>query len=61
MKEKRMVPFLSNEGMPLIAKSVGRNEKCECGSGLKSKKCCNKGTKYFITKKPVDLSQIKDN
>ena len=28
---------------PVSVRKVGRNDTCYCGSGIKSKKCCNKG------------------
>jgi len=37
-KEKRMVSIIKGNGLPFVAKKVGRNEKCSCGSGKKSKK-----------------------
>ena len=46
--EKRLVPFISNDGKSFISKKVGRNQKCECGSGLKQKKCCGIQTKYYV-------------
>lgn len=31
----------------LNAKKIGRNQKCECGSGKKAKHCCGTTTEYF--------------
>ena len=46
-KEKRMVSIIKGNGLPFIAKKTGRNEKCACGSGKKSKNCCGNETKYY--------------
>jgi uncharacterized protein YecA (UPF0149 family) len=46
----RKVPFVCNEGKPMISQQIGRNDKCQCGSGLKAKKCCGNLTKYFTKK-----------
>lgn len=44
MEEKTKMFIGDNEIRNFILKSknVGRNEKCQCGSGLKYKKCCGK-------------------
>ena len=51
MKEKRKVRVYSGDGAPLIAKKIGRNDPCPCGSGKKAKHCCGTDTKYYTTKK----------
>ena len=40
-RKRRGIPF-SNTPSPIVSgyKKVKRNEKCACGSGRKSKKCC---------------------
>jgi len=32
----------------MIAKKIGRNSLCQCGSGKKAKKCCGNTTKYYV-------------
>ena len=49
-QKPRNVLILKGNGHPLKAVKLGRNELCSCGSGLKNKKCCNKGTQYYKTK-----------
>jgi uncharacterized protein YecA (UPF0149 family) len=39
--------LIPGNGKPLMAKSIGRNALCKCGSGKKSKNCCGTDTKYF--------------
>lgn len=43
---KPMFPYIplksSNETFVRAEKKVGRNDKCQCGSGKKNKNCCNK-------------------
>ena len=46
----RKVPFISNEGKPILAVSIGRNDPCRCGSGKKAKNCHGNQTKYFHKK-----------
>jgi len=52
MRDKnRKVPFIKNiSGKPFRAIKINRNDLCKCGSGLKSKRCCNKETEYFQKK-----------
>jgi hypothetical protein len=59
MREKRMVQVVSPEDRftGLVAKKIGRNELCPCGSGLKSKKCCGSAAKYFSREK---MKKVKD-
>ena len=38
---------IKGNGSPLVAKPIGRNEPCRCGSGKKSKNCCGSVTKYI--------------
>lgn len=44
--KQRLVPFITGNGNPLLAQSTDRNSLCPCGSGKKSKKCCNPKTVY---------------
>lgn len=46
-REKRLVPLLKNNGMPMKANKVERNALCKCGSGKKAKKCCGVETQYL--------------
>lgn len=46
-REKRMVPFMPNNGMPLRTKTYQRNALCECGSGKKQKKCSGVETRFI--------------
>jgi|GEM_PF-2853507 len=46
----REVPFISNEGKPIIALQTGRNDPCRCGSGKKAKNCHGNKTIYFHKK-----------
>jgi len=39
-KEARKVNMLEGDGFPIRIVSQGRNQKCQCGSGKKSKDCC---------------------
>lgn len=39
-KEARKVNVLEGDGFPIRIVSQGRNQKCQCGSGKKSKDCC---------------------
>lgn len=39
-KEARKVNVLEGDGFPIRITSQGRNAKCQCGSGKKSKDCC---------------------
>jgi len=48
--ERHMMAFYPNEGRPIFAKTVGRNQPCECGSGKKQKHCCGTKTRYFTPK-----------
>lgn len=53
-------------GGHLIAKPIGRNEPCPCGSGKKAKNCCGAVTKYYavepklIPKESKFQEKIKD-
>lgn len=61
MKDKSAKALiLRGNGSPITAKKVGRNELCSCGSGLKSKKCCNKGTQYYKTDPIHERKYIKE-
>ena len=46
-KQNRKVPFICNQGRPLIVEKQGRNEPCKCGSGKKVKQCCGVKVKYY--------------
>lgn len=54
MKEARKVKLIhpANKGEHLVARSVGRNTPCKCGSGKKAKHCCGAETKYYSKKAP---------
>lgn len=39
----------------LVAKKLGRNDKCRCKSGLKAKHCCGNETAYF-SREPEKMS-----
>lgn len=45
-----MATIYLNNGKPLLAMKVNRNDLCKCGSGKKAKKCCGTKTRYFETK-----------
>jgi hypothetical protein len=47
---KRLVTFLPGDGRPVYSQKIERNSKCQCGSGLKAKKCCGTKTKLFKPK-----------
>lgn len=51
MKEKRLASIYKGNGSPIVAKKIGRNEKCKCGSGKKAKSCCGTQTGYFDSHK----------
>ena len=54
MKEKRKVPFIPNNGFPLLRKynKAGRNNICFCGSGKKLKHChLNEAQHTYFQKK----------
>jgi uncharacterized protein YecA (UPF0149 family) len=59
-KETRKYPFITGNGRPLIAKSIGRNDLCPCGSKKKVKNCCKLETKYFTKKAPVKIPEITE-
>jgi uncharacterized protein YchJ len=44
---KHISSIVPGNGKPLKAKSIGRNEPCQCGSGKKSKHCHGTDTKYY--------------
>jgi len=50
--EKRMLPFIRSGKKPFIAKKIGRNELCPCGSLKKVKNCHPEKleTEYFVKK-----------
>jgi len=48
--ERRMCTIIIGTGKPMLAQKESRNQKCKCGSGLKSKKCCGVVTKYYTKK-----------
>jgi len=48
-QKPRNILVLKGNGQPLKAVKSGRNELCSCGSGKKSKKCCNKEIQYYKT------------
>ena len=58
-KLHRKVPFICNQGSPLIAsRKVGRNDPCPCGSGKKYKACCNAPVKYYLTGKALERKSL---
>lgn len=57
--EKRMVPLVHGDGLPLLSKKIGRNERCSCGSGKKAKNCHGVETKYFKTEHPKNSDAIR--
>lgn len=57
MTKKRTVYFISNEGSPIKSVKSGRNSLCACGSGKKSKKCCNADTRYRLTGKAEEKAR----
>ena len=46
----RNVNLYNGDGFPIIAVTTGRNSKCKCGSGKKTKHCCGTKTQLFSTK-----------
>lgn len=43
-------------GGSLLARHIGRNDPCRCGSGKKAKLCCGAETQYKSTKpKPKEV------
>ena len=56
----RNILILKGNGKPLKAVKSGRNELCSCGSGLKSKKCCNKNTQYYKTDPTFERKYTKE-
>lgn len=56
---ERKVLIIKGNGSPLIAKSVGRNTKCRCGSGKKSKNCCGVETEYFNSNKNINKEKYQ--
>lgn len=57
---ERKVKFLAGNGSPIIAQKQGRNEKCACGSGKKSKYCC-KIERYYNSKASEQPEKKKEN
>jgi len=49
-KQKRMVNIFNGNGSPILSLKRGRNILCECGSGLKQKKCCGAISQFFNSK-----------
>ena len=58
---ERKVLILKGNGSPLIAKPVGRNVKCRCGSGKKSKNCCGAETEYYHSNKNINKEKYQNN
>jgi len=48
-KKRDVQVFSSKTKMPLVADKQGRNQKCDCGSGKKAKKCCGATHNYYDT------------
>jgi uncharacterized protein YchJ len=46
----RKVKIIAGNGKPFRAVKVNRNTLCPCGSGRKSKRCCNRQTQYYTKK-----------
>lgn len=40
-----------NVGECIVSKKINRNDKCQCGSGKKAKRCCGAETTYYNKKK----------
>lgn len=53
----RKAEFYMNGGKPMGAVKIGRNQKCECGSGKKAKNCCGTKTRYFARKVNVKFQE----
>jgi uncharacterized protein YecA (UPF0149 family) len=52
-KNRRVMPGISPRGHmfpkePVVSDKVPRNSVCPCGSGLKYKNCCKKGSRSFF-------------
>lgn len=50
MKEKHLVKVFKGNGYPILAKKIGRNDKCQCKSGKKAKNCCGIESEYYHSK-----------
>lgn len=37
---KKLTDYLTSDGTKPMPPSIGRNEPCHCGSGMKYKRCC---------------------
>lgn len=48
-KKRTVQVFSSSSGQPLVRDKQQRNQKCDCGSGKKAKKCCGVTHKYYDT------------
>jgi hypothetical protein len=46
-----MIELYEGNGTPIKAVRIGRNDKCQCGSGRKAKNCCGTATRYFVKEK----------
>ena len=61
MSSKRKVKIIIGNGSPMRTTRPDRNAPCECGSGLKQKKCCGCNTEYFSRKRPQAAQEFNDS
>lgn len=57
-REKRMVKIYSGNGYPFRTIKTNRNDPCQCGSGMKAKRCCGTETKIYHSKVKADLNEM---
>lgn len=62
MKDERKISVMhpGSGYTGLVAKKIGRNDLCTCGSGKKSKRCCGNRTRYFNREKSEDKNVLVD-
>jgi hypothetical protein len=59
LREEHKVKFYAGNGSPLLARKIGRNDKCRCGSDKKAKSCCGAETQLYHSKKK-EIDRIEE-